>query len=102
MKVFSKDRKSSEADNKIADVVLNCMDDDKFWLECDCIEPVDGQEKPFNCRVQKKTKVTLRHVETSGHHHETCPLYRLKKDRDGNDSRAEAKVSPLIPVGNDD
>ncbi|TNL03769.1 hypothetical protein CYD30_24560 [Kosakonia cowanii] len=102
LKVFSKDRKSSEADNKIADVVLNCMYTDELWLECDCIEPVDGQEKPFNCRVQRNKKVTLRHVETSGHHNETCPLYRLKKDRDGNDSRAEAKVSPLIPVGDDD
>lgn len=100
--VFSNDRKYAEADLRIANQLLDEMDRKELWVECDCIEPEEGQEKPFNCEVKGKKRATLMHVHTSGHHDEKCPLYRLIREREGNNPTTEAKISPLIPVGGDD
>lgn len=97
--VFSNGRKPAQADLRIANSVLEEMDRSKLWLKCDCVEHDPNTEGPFNCEVNV---ARLRHVKTTRPHDELCPLYRLKKEKDADNTQGESKTSPLNPVGGDD
>ena len=97
--VFSTGRKSSLVDIRLANNILDEMDKQKLWIKCDCVEPIQNEEGPFNCEVNA---ANLRHVSKSRSHDEYCPLYRLKKDKDADNTVNEGKTSPLYPVGDND
>ena len=75
------------------------MDRRKLWLKCDCVEHDPNIEGPFNCEVNV---ARLRHVKTTRQHDEQCPLFRLKKSKDADNTITEGKTSPLNPVGGND
>lgn len=97
--VFSSGRKPAQADLRIANRVLEEMDRRKLWLKCDCVEHDPSTEGPFNCEVNV---ARLRHVKTTRQHDEQCPLFRLKKSKDADNTGTEGKTSPLNPVGGND
>ena len=97
--VFSNGRKPAQADLRIANSVLEEMDRRKLWLKCDCVEHDPNIEGPFNCEVNV---ARLRHVKTTRQHDEQCPLFRLKKSKDADNTITEGKTSPLNPVGGND
>lgn len=97
--VFSNGRKPAQADLRIANSVLEEMDRRKLWLKCDCVEHDPNIEGPFNCEVNV---TRLRHVKTTRQHDEQCPLFRLKKSKDADNTITEGKTSPLNPVGGND
>lgn len=97
--VFSHSRKPSQADLRITNVILEEMDRKELWIECDCVEREQDMKGPYNCEVKR---AYLRHVKTSMRHDETCPLYRMKKERDADSKSNEGKTSPLNPIGGDD
>lgn len=97
--VFSQSRKTSQTDLRITNIILEEMDRKELWIECDCVELEQNLTGPYNCEVERSY---LRHVKTSMLHNETCPLYRIKKERDIASKSQEGKTSPLNPVGVDD
>nr|WP_269134978.1 hypothetical protein [Pseudescherichia vulneris] len=97
--VFSTGRKSSLVDMRIAKNILDEMDRQELWMKCDCIDPALNEDGPFNCEVNGEK---FRHVSKSRLHDEECPLFRLKKDKDADNTAAEGKISPLNPVGGND
>lgn len=97
--VFSKGRKPAQADLRIANRILEEMDKKELWLKCDCVDPDPEAEDPFSCEVNG---AKLRHVQSTRPHDEQCPLFRLKKERDADNTPSESKTSPLNPVGGDD
>ncbi|ECZ5331824.1 hypothetical protein AHQ56_23850 [Salmonella enterica subsp. enterica serovar Senftenberg] len=97
--VFSNGRKPSQADLRIVNAVLEEMDRQELWIKCDCVDSDPKAEGPFNCEVNVSK---LRHVKTTRPHNEQCPLYRLKKEKDADNTVGEGKTSPLNPVGGDD
>lgn len=97
--VFSNGRKPALADLRLANKILEEMDRSKLWLKCDCIEYDPSAEGPFNCEVNV---AKLRHVKTTRQHDEQCPLFRLKKNKDADNTSIKGKISPLNPVGGDD
>lgn len=97
--VFSNGRKPGHADFRIVNQVLEEMDRQELWIKCDCVDPATGIEGPYNCEVNV---AKLRHVKTTRPHDELCPLYRLKKEKDADNTQGESKTSPLNPVGGDD
>lgn len=88
--VFSNGRKPAQADLRIANSVLEEMDRRKLWLKCDCVEHDPNIEGPFNCEVNV---ARLRHVKTTRQHDEQCPLFRLKKSKDADNTIPEGKTS---------
>lgn len=97
--VCSNGRQATNADLRIANKVFEEMDRKQLWVKCDCVAPTPDAESPFNCEVNV---AKLRHVQTSPPHDEQCPLFRLKKDRDADNTTSEGKASPLNPVGGND
>jgi hypothetical protein len=97
--VFSNGRKPAQADLRIAYKILEEMDRSKLWLKCDCVEQDPNTEGPFNCEVNV---ARLRHVKTTRPHDEQCPLFRLKKSKDADNTATEGKTSPLNPIGGND
>ena len=97
--VFSNGRKPGQADLRIVNMVLDEMDRKELWIKCDCVGPAPEAEGPFNCEVNV---AKLRHVKTTRPHDEKCPLFRLKKEKDADNTVVEGKTSPLNPVGGDD
>lgn len=95
--VYGRAHAATKADEIVAKSILQEMDVQKFWLECDCL--VSNEQGPFNCEVKSKL---LRHVHSSPQHDPLCPLYRVKKDKDGSNSEHEGKTSPLNPIGGND
>ena len=75
------------------------MDRRELWVKCDCVENDPSTEGPFNCEVNV---ARLRHVKTTRQHDEHCPLFRLKKSKDADNTVTEGKASPLNPVGGND
>lgn len=70
--VFSTGRKASVVDIRLANNILDEMDKQVLWIKCDCVEPNQDEEGPFNCEVNA---ANLRHVSKSKQHDEHCPLY---------------------------
>ncbi|EMB4295528.1 hypothetical protein U9D55_003864 [Enterobacter roggenkampii] len=99
LQVCSNGRKPSQADLRIAKTVFEEMDRRELWVKCDCVENDTSTEGPFNCEVNA---AKLRHVKTTRYHNEQCPLFRLKKSKDADNSVTEGKTSPLNPVGEND
>ncbi|HCM9111325.1 MULTISPECIES: hypothetical protein [Enterobacteriaceae] len=97
--VFSTGRKSSQVDIRLAKNILDEMDRQELWVKCDCIDQSLNEDGPYNCEVNVNK---FRHVSTSSLHSEQCPLFRLKKDKDADNTAAEGKTSPLNPVGGND
>lgn len=97
--VFSTGRKASVVDIRLANNILDEMDRQVLWIKCDCVEPNQDGEGPFNCEVNA---ANLRHVSKSKQHDEHCPLYRLKKEKDADSSVNAGKTNPLNPVGDND
>lgn len=97
--VFSTGRASSQVDRHLAKNILDEMDRKELWVKCDCIDPVINADGPFNCEVNVDK---LRHVSKSTQHDEHCPLFRLKKEKDADNTVIEGKTSPLNPVGDND
>lgn len=95
--VVSRALTPTRADVLLATKVFTEMDTSELLLECDCL-PSAGK-KPFNCEVKS---ATLRHLSTSPEHDAQCPLFRMKKGREGDGRGQEAKTSPLNPVGGND
>lgn len=79
-----------------ANNILDEMDKQKLWIKCDCVEPIQNEECPFNCEVNA---ANLRHISKNKQHDEHCPLYRLKKEKDADNSVNAGKISSLNPVG---
>ena len=96
---FSNGRTSSRVDRHLAKNILDEMDRQELWVKCDCLEQEHNEEGPFNCEVNV---ATLRHVSKSRQHDEHCPLFRLKKEKDADNTVIEGKTSPLNPVGDND
>ncbi|MHB9323092.1 hypothetical protein ACP3TG_29015 [Phytobacter diazotrophicus] len=76
--------------------ILEKMDKDGLYLECDCLPP--GTNQAWNCEVGK---TFLRRGITSSEHNRQCPLYHLKKR--GTEKRdvervGEGDIAPLAPV----
>lgn len=97
--VFSSGRKPAQADLRIANKILEEMDRHELWIKCDCVEHEQHSEGPFNCEVNV---AKLRHVKTTRQHDKRCPLFRLKKEKDADNTAVEGKTSPLNPVGGND
>ncbi|MDV0787602.1 hypothetical protein VC623_23690 [Citrobacter amalonaticus] len=97
--VFSNGRKPGLADLRIVNTVLEEMDRQELWIKCDCVDTDPEAEGPFNCEVNV---AKLRHVKATRPHNEQCPLYRLKKEKDADNTVGEGKTNPLNPVGGDD
>lgn len=93
--VFSTGRKSSLVDICQANNILDEMDKQKLWIKCDCVEPIQNEEGPFNCEVNA---ANLRHVSKSRSHDKHCAFYRLKKEIDADNTVNKGKTSPLYPV----
>lgn len=87
----------SRADQLLANKIFTEMDTRDLLIECDCL--ANAGKKPFNCEVKS---ATLRHLSTSPEHDAQCPLFRIKKGREGDDGGQETKTSPLNPVGGND
>lgn len=97
--VFSNGRRPAQTDLHIANKILEEMDRRELWIKCDCAEPDPVADGPFNCEVNA---ANLRHVSKSKQHDELCPLFRLKKEKDADNTVNEGKTSPLNPVGDND
>lgn len=95
--VVSRALTPTRADLLLANKVFTEMDTRQLLLECDCL--ASAGMKPFNCEVKS---ATLRHLSTSPEHDAQCPLFRMKKGREGDSRGREAKTSPLNPVGGND
>ncbi|EAM8425432.1 hypothetical protein RF20_25770 [Salmonella enterica] len=95
--VVSRALTPTRADQLLANKVFTEMDTRQLLLECDCL--ASNGKRPFNCEVKS---ATLRHLSTSPEHDAQCPLFRIKKGREGDGRGQEAKTSPLNPVGGND
>lgn len=95
--VVSRALTPTRADLLLANKVFTEMDTRQLLLECDCL--ASAGKRPFNCEVKS---ATLRHLSTSPEHDAQCPLFRMKKGREGDSRGREAKTSPLNPVGGND
>ncbi|MGZ0753327.1 hypothetical protein [Kluyvera sichuanensis] len=95
--VVSRALTPTRADLLLANKIFTEMDTRQLWLECDCL--ASAGKKPLNCEVKS---ATLRHLSTSPEHDAQCPLFRMKKGREGDGRGQEAKTSPLNPVGGND
>ncbi|MDW2601515.1 hypothetical protein RYZ57_20460 [Enterobacter hormaechei] len=96
---FSNGRTASRVDRLLANNILDEMDRQELWVKCDCIELEQMEAGPFNCEVNA---AKLRHVSKSRQHDENCPLFRLKKEKDADNTAVEGKTNPLNPVGEND
>lgn len=95
--VVSRALTPTRADLLLANKVFTEMDTSQLLLECDCLASAGKQ--PFNCEVKS---ATLRHLSKSPEHDAQCPLFRIKKGREGDDGGQETKTNPLNPVGGND
>lgn len=95
--VVSRALTPTRADLLLANKVFTEMDTRLLLLECDCL--ASAGMKPFNCEVKS---AKLRHLSTSPEHDAQCPLFRMKKGREGDSRGREVKTSPLNPVGGND